>query len=290
METPQRRTNENATFYGIFGQGGSTLPRSRLILLCLGLLNAVLLIAAVVIGINCAKVKEGSLHVSHSDATTHINQLNYLNHSKLTESEEEANKALDSALKNHTLMKMQIEHQKAINDAYQRQIETLRTEETSLQSNISFFEGGCGKCLTHWIFYNSSCYFFSYLESHKVKKNWPDSRADCVSRGADLVVIDNQEEQKFVSHTIENMKTSPNFWENGFWVGLTDSKAEGTWVWINNVTEVEQRYWRDGEPNNSGHKGEDCGAVLPSSSNPWKTRNDSPCEFKIHWTCEMPSK
>uniref|UniRef100_A0A7N8WZH1 C-type lectin domain-containing protein n=1 Tax=Mastacembelus armatus TaxID=205130 RepID=A0A7N8WZH1_9TELE len=93
--------------------------------------------------------------------------------------------------------------------------------QTSLEESVKV--GGCGKCLTHWIFYNSSCYFFSYLESHKVKKNWPDSRADCVSRG------------KFVSHTIENMKTSPNFWENGFWVGLTDSKAEGTWVWINNL-------------------------------------------------------
>uniref|UniRef100_A0A7N8X8N4 C-type lectin domain-containing protein n=1 Tax=Mastacembelus armatus TaxID=205130 RepID=A0A7N8X8N4_9TELE len=137
------------------------------------------------------------------------------------------------------------------------------------KKNLLFLpEGGCGKCLTHWIFYNSSCYFFSYLESHKVKKNWPDSRADCVSRGADLVVIDNQEEQ------------------DAFWVGLTDSKAEGTWVWINNVTEVE--YWMDGEPNNMGQVGEDCGMVVYSSSNPWKTRFDASCtERQRNWICEM---
>ncbi|KAG8013671.1 hypothetical protein GBF38_022151 [Nibea albiflora] len=91
----------------------------------------------------------------------------------------------------------------------------------------------------------------------------PDSRANCITRGADLV-IDNEEEQvdfcllnftiktfkffyffhkqKFVGDTIENMKvSSSNEWKNAFWVGLRDTEIEGTWVWINNVTEVEQR-------------------------------------------------
>uniref|UniRef100_A0A3Q3L3H2 C-type lectin domain-containing protein n=1 Tax=Mastacembelus armatus TaxID=205130 RepID=A0A3Q3L3H2_9TELE len=225
-------------------------------------------------------VKEGSLATS--------NELNYLNHSKVTESEEEANKALDSALKNHTLLKKQIEQQKAINDAYQRQIETLRTEKTSLQSNISFFEGGCGKCHTPWIFYNSSCYFFSNLESADVKKNWVESKADCVNRGADLAVIDDQEEQKFVSDTIKAVKSNPSSWTNGFWVGLTDMETEGTWVWINNVTEVEQRYWMDGEPNNHGLDGENCCITAYSSFNPWKTRYDGKCQLhNLHWLCEI---
>ena len=86
-----------------------------------------------------AKVKEASLQVSHSAATQLINELNYLrsNHSDVIEAEEEAKKALEAALKNHTQLKVQIEQQKTINDGYQRQMEALHTEKTNLQTNIS---------------------------------------------------------------------------------------------------------------------------------------------------------
>ncbi|GLD62446.1 CD209 antigen-like protein B [Lates japonicus] len=97
--------------------------------------------------------------------------------------------------------------------------------------------------------------------------------------------------KKFVSNSIENKKTSTNFWQNGFWIGVTDIETEGTWVWINNVTEVEQRYWMDGEPNNLGHHGEHCGVAVYSSFNPWKTWFDANCNTdKQSWMCEMPSR
>lgn len=124
-----------------------------------------------------------------------------------------------------------------------------------------------------WIHFNSSCYLFSFAENTALKMNWENSRRDCIRRGADLVVIDSPEEQvgrrragkvhhptvsknhlffffflvcfffpqAFVSHSIETMKTGKYFWDNSFWLGLRDTAVEGTWVWINNVTEVEQR-------------------------------------------------
>ncbi|KAK2826127.1 hypothetical protein Q5P01_020341 [Channa striata] len=281
------------TFYDIIRQGGPTFRSHKCMTLGLGLLNAVLLIVAVVIGIKCARVKEGSFHVSHSAVTQLLNELDYLrsNHSDVMEAEEEAKMALERALKHHEQLKEQIDKQKTINDGYQRQIETLKTEKTNLQSNISALEGTCGRCLPGWSLYNSSCYFFSHVEPSAVKKNWPDSRADCVSRGADLVVIDSPEEQTFVSDSIEHVKNSRHWWDNGFWVGLIDIETEGTWVWINNVTEVEQRYWIDGEPNDAGHVGEDCAIVVSGSDNPWKTRYDARCdEKKRHWICEVTSK
>nr|XP_020446664.1 CD209 antigen-like protein E isoform X2 [Monopterus albus] len=238
-----------------------------------------------------AKIKD-SLQVSHSAATQLISELNNLrsNHSDVIKAEEEAKKDLERALQNHTLLKMQVEQHETLNDGYQRQIETLRTEKKNLQSNISAFEGSCGKCLSGWILHNSSCYFFSYVESSTVRKNWPDSRADCISHGADLVVIDNPEEQAFVSVTVTNVQGDIT-WQNGAWVGLTDIETEGTWVWITNVTEVEQRYWVDGEPNNHGIEGEDCGIVSYSSSNPWKTRYDGKCQIhELYWICEMPPR
>ncbi|XP_028252058.1 hepatic lectin-like isoform X2 [Parambassis ranga] len=293
MRNQQQKLNDKTggISYKVFGQGGFTFPNHRLILLFLGLLNSVLLIAAVAIGINCNKFREGSVQASHSAAAQLLTELNDLrsNHSDVIKAEEEAKKELDMEIKNQAQLKAKIEQLKTANKDYQGQIQALRTEKDNLQSNISTMEGSCGRCLSGWIYFNSTCYFFSYSESMTVKKNWPDSRADCISRGSDLVVIGNPEEQTFVSNSIQNKKTSSQWWENGFWVGVTDKEAEGTWVWINNVTEVERRYWINGEPNNHGSN-EDCGAVLYTPTNPWKTRYDGHChQHMLHWICEIPS-
>nr|XP_004540735.1 CD209 antigen [Maylandia zebra] len=295
METSQRTRSVRPTFppvffksYNISGQGGDGF--NRWVLLCLGLLNAVLLIVAVVFAIKCAKVKEGSLHISNPAVTQLFNELDYLrsNHSDVIEAEEEAKKALESAINNHKEVKVKIEQLKTVNDGYEKQMGALRIEKTNLKSNISVLENSCDKCAPGWILFNSSCYFFSSTESSAVKRNWHESRVDCVSRGSDLVVIDNQQEQAFVSNTIKLLKNNPHQWVNGFWVGLTDIATVGTWVWLNNVTEVEQRYWMDGEPN---VEEENCVIIIYSSSNPWKTRYDGNCNgHNLDWICEVPSR
>ncbi|XP_005917057.3 C-type lectin domain family 4 member M [Haplochromis burtoni] len=290
METQRKTGSVSFNNYKIFRNGGDGF--NQWVILCLGLLNAVLLIVAVVLGINCAKVKEGSLHISNPAVTQLFSELDYLrsNHSDVIEAEEEAKKALESAINNHKEVKVKIEQLKTVNDGYQKQMQALQVEKANLKSNISVLEGSCGGCLPGWALFNSSCYFFSYTESSTVKKNWHESREDCVSRGSDLVVIDNQEEQKFISSNIQNMKTSDQWWQSGFWIGITDIETENRWVWINNVTEVEQRYWMDGEPNDQGTHGEDCGVAVSSIFNPWKTRFDGRCNWhNLHWICETPS-
>lgn len=146
------------------------LLNHRLVVLGLGLLNAILLIAAIVTGINCenncrsnvlflsylfhrvylsaqdevltsagAKAKQGSLQVSHSATAELIGALEDLrsNHSNVIEAREEAKTALDAALKNHTQMKRQITELKAVNANYQRQTEALETERASLKANYT---------------------------------------------------------------------------------------------------------------------------------------------------------
>ncbi|XP_008398468.1 C-type lectin domain family 4 member E-like [Poecilia reticulata] len=271
------------------GQGGSVFGNYKVIIVCLGLLNAVLFVAAVVLGFKCAQAKQASLLVSHSAASEVIGEVTFLrsNHSDVIGAEKHATRALANAIKNHTQLKEQIEQQKIINDGFQKQVEALQVEKTNLQANISALGSTCGKCPLGWLIFNSSCYFFSYTESTTVKKNWHKSREDCIKRGADLVVIDNQHEQEFVSHTINDMRSGQNVWTSGFWIGLTDMETEGTWVWLNNVTEVEQRYWMDGEPNDM-HTGEDCGIAVYSDENPWKTRYDGVChQRQLQWICEI---
>lgn len=86
-----------------------------------------------------AKLKEGSLHVTHPTVTQLMSELNFFhsNHSDMIEAEEEARRSLERAFRNHTEIKQQIEQLKTINKGYQGQIETLRAEKTNLRSNIS---------------------------------------------------------------------------------------------------------------------------------------------------------
>ncbi|XP_056592028.1 C-type lectin domain family 4 member M-like [Triplophysa dalaica] len=69
-----------------------------------------------------------------------------------------------------------------------------------------------------WIYYKFSLYFIS-----SEKKNWTESRRYCRERGADLIIINNKEEQDFIEK-----KTS----KERFWIGLSDSDEEGRWKWV----------------------------------------------------------
>ena len=51
-----------------------------------------------------------------------------------------------------------------------------------------------------------------------MKKSWGAAREDCVSRGADLVSIHNQEEEDFLS--LYSTRTSK-------WIGLKRNPTEG---------------------------------------------------------------
>ncbi|RVE57145.1 hypothetical protein OJAV_G00213460 [Oryzias javanicus] len=273
-----------------FGTGFWKIPNSRLVLVSLGLLNTVLFIIAVVLGVMCSR-ENSSLKDSHSAALKLIDELTDLrsNHSDLIEAEEEAKRVLQMKIQDHVKLKEQIQQQTALNENYQIQFQALQTEKENLQANITALEETCGRCSPTWSLLDSSCYFFSYTESPIEKKSWQDSRMDCISRGADLIVINSSDEQKFVSDRYRQLMRNKNSWENGFWIGLTDRQTEDTWVWINNVTELEQRYWMDGEPNNHGHHGEDCAITVYSPRSPWKTRIDLNCQDERHWICEKKS-
>uniref|UniRef100_A0A665TEY4 C-type lectin domain-containing protein n=1 Tax=Echeneis naucrates TaxID=173247 RepID=A0A665TEY4_ECHNA len=71
-------------------------------------------------------------------------------------------------------------------------------------------------CPESWLMFSSSCYYIS-----SQRRSWHDSRQDCLQRGADLVIINNRQEQNFLI---------------GFsmvaWIGMTDREMEGTWIWV----------------------------------------------------------
>ncbi|XP_053191389.1 CD209 antigen-like protein E isoform X2 [Scomber japonicus] len=266
--------------------GSRSLPMYPLVIVCLGLLNTVLLLAAVVIGIYCGVVNEEdpSHHITTEVLLTEVMQLRIM--------ESEANKALEEVQKDMKIemqtyqkLEQQIEPSKTLSDDLQRQIETLQVERAELQASSSDISDSCGRCPSGWFLLNTTCYFFSNSETIPLK-TWPDSRADCIMRGADLVVIDSFEEQVNIYDFLPKLSRGQPWWRQGVWIGFTDIQTEGTWMWVNNVTQPDQGYWIHGEPNNDGTLGEDC-AVTVKQDNPTKTWNDANCEELKKWLCEM---
>ncbi|XP_023187214.1 C-type lectin domain family 10 member A-like [Xiphophorus maculatus] len=75
----------------------------------------------------------------------------------------------------------------------------------------------CLLCQTGWIFFSESCYFISndYL-------TWNESRFFCQLKSADLIVINNQQEQEFIYYKLNTNKY--------YWLGLR--KVGSNWVWV----------------------------------------------------------
>ncbi|XP_051572202.1 C-type lectin domain family 10 member A-like [Myxocyprinus asiaticus] len=81
-----------------------------------------------------------------------------------------------------------------------------------------------GGYLYGWIYYQFSLYYISSEE-----KSWSEGRRYCTERGADLLIINNKEEQM----SVFVYKVSGG---NNVWIGLTDSDKEGTWKWVSGST------------------------------------------------------
>ncbi|XP_026100450.1 C-type lectin domain family 17, member A-like [Carassius auratus] len=115
-----------------------------------------------------------------------------------------------------------------------------------------------------WKCHQSSIYYFS-----SEMKNWDESRRYCTEREADLIIINNREEQDFVKNI---------FGSDDFWIGLTDIEVEGRWKWADGST-LTFKFWASGEPND--YQGnEDC-AMTRSSG--WF---DTQCDRSLKWICE----
>ncbi|XP_030268037.1 CD209 antigen-like protein E [Sparus aurata] len=117
-------------------------------------------------------------------------------------------------------------------DQLQNRYDKLSNNYTKLQETVS------GKrCPDGWKRFGCSCYFRS-----NEKRTWTDSRDDCQNKGADLVVIHNKDENKFVSE-LNNMYGE-------FWIGLkTESTRRSSyeWKWVDG-SPLTETFWAARQP------------------------------------------
>ncbi|KAK0148458.1 Galactose-specific lectin nattectin [Merluccius polli] len=98
----------------------------------------------------------------------------------------------------------------------------------------------CGSCPMCW--FNHDGHFYKYVDTGMT---WADAELHCLSLGANLVSIHNEDENNFVVKLIENFDPT-----NGkHWIGFSDTHKEGSWMWSDG-SQGDFYAWYKGEPNN----------------------------------------
>ncbi|XP_047197604.1 C-type lectin domain family 4 member M [Hippoglossus stenolepis] len=267
--------------------GSRSVPLYPLVIVCLGVLNTVLLLTAVVIGIYCGKVDKESApeQMTASTLFIEVKQLQFIQ-SGAVQVQKETEEELEKACRSIEHLQQQIEQNKTLGDAIQRQLETLHVEQATIKSSSSDIRLNCGRCPSGWIMLNESCYFHSKSESSALK-SWANSREDCIRRGGDIAVIEDYAEQVNLNEYLpkllpfrEWLRAGP-----GIWIGFT-LQAGDTWMWVNNVTLLGEGFWIDGEPNHEGQQSKNCGAFM-NMANFERTWFGAHCLANKEWLCKM---
>jgi hypothetical protein len=73
--------------------------------------------------------------------------------------------------------------------------------------------------------------------------NWDDGRQIAMQLGGDYVIINTEEEQRFLAGHLPT--------QSQYWIGLYDPESDGTFVWLNGDP-VGYAAWRAGQPSADG--------------------------------------
>lgn len=133
----------------------------------------------------------------------------------------------------------------------------------------------CQPCPAGWLLFQSMCYLITKHIYYSEWKTWEGSRHSCRELSADLVMIDSQEEQEFISNNTEFY----NNYRNGYWIGYRG--VEDTWTWTGGSNGT-LTFWT--QPRTKVY-GETCALTLRLNSlDNWK---ETSCHMKNRWICEM---
>lgn len=103
------------------------------------------------------------------------------------------------------------------------------------------------------------------------------ARSQCESKGVALASVHGAMEQDYLRLTTGSLAAAD------WWIGLTDSAAEGSFTWVDGSA-LDYTNWDPGEPNDDGT--EDCVELHRSASSRW---NDTQCQDPKPFICRSPS-
>ncbi|XP_046571437.1 uncharacterized protein LOC124279645 [Haliotis rubra] len=128
------------------------------------------------------------------------------------------------------------------------------------------------------------CLKISYADMYK---NYPNSKKYCEVRNLRLAVIDSQDKYQYTVSTIRQSSRYPA--NRNYYIGLTDLKNEGQFVWIDG-TNATWTNWRFNRPKMD--KTRNC--VILAGNNYYKSKLkfvDKECKINpFRWICEKVLK
>ncbi|XP_039974036.1 C-type lectin domain family 7 member A-like [Xiphias gladius] len=134
----------------------------------------------------------------------------------------------------------------------------------------------CKPCLDGWVPFKSNCYLFWNSDYSYHWRTWEGSRSYCRQMDADLVVIESQAEQEFINNHTQAYADK----NHGYWIGLSNKNAMGTWMWLDE-SNFTVMYWKTKE---RGYR-VSCALSLPHED-PLANWNKASCDMKNRWICE----
>ncbi|XP_042367768.1 CD209 antigen-like protein E [Plectropomus leopardus] len=96
--------------------------------------------------------------------------------------------------------------------------------DVNLMLQTATQDSRCTLCPDGWLWWRSHCYFFSV--GLQEDRQWSESAEFCLQHDGSLVVIKDSAEMEFIQGVMMKFPQFPFLW-----VGLTDAKQEGQWLW-----------------------------------------------------------
>ncbi|XP_039643943.1 CD209 antigen-like protein E [Perca fluviatilis] len=155
----------------------------------------------------------------------------------------------------------------------QSSYETLSVNLSQLQDEVKTLKTRIKEklCPDRWKRFGCSFYFKS-----EKRKYWYGSRDDCEQSGAHLVVINNEEEQKFVTELSK---------DGEYWIGLRYGRRQGEykWQWVDG-SPLTETFWASGLPHDYGNF---TAVTCCDQQGKWRQRrNDGSYHGPKKWICE----
>ncbi|KAM7008878.1 uncharacterized protein LKV04_000929 [Tautogolabrus adspersus] len=254
------------------GAGRFKKSLSRIAAVCLGLLCVLLLTGLITLIIQHTKHNSEwksdmiMLNISNNNLSKEMNQLQ-TSYNNLDKKRNQLQTSYNNLDKERNQLQTSYNNLDKERNQLQTIFNNLAQERDTLQNRLEEVQNKLEEGLQGWIYFRGSFYYISSLE-----KPWQESRADCIQRGADLMIINSKEEQDFAGR-----------FQKLVWIGLSDREEEGTWRWVDG-TPLNTSYWDSREPNGVPNRDEDCTEIKRYGSvNSW---NDESCELRRFWICE----
>uniref|UniRef100_A0AAY4ARI5 C-type lectin domain-containing protein n=1 Tax=Denticeps clupeoides TaxID=299321 RepID=A0AAY4ARI5_9TELE len=128
-------------------------------------------------------------------------------------------------------------------------------------------------CSPGWHKMNCKCYLNS-----TAPMAWAEARRYCRERAGELAESDDDHQTSTLQVLLANEKM------NG-WIGLTDSKNEGTWTWVDS-SPLTQEFWAKGQPDSRGGLDEDCAVFQSDAQSAMSSWHDYECSSRHAAICE----